>query len=974
MRGMGLLVEPVPLHKLTLTIGLVQGEVIMGVRPALPLEGVDVILGNDLAGGRVWTDCPLPAPIVTSSPVLGKLDESAQCFPGVFTACAVTRAMCRAESASPPDHDDGGAEESDFFSVYVPVSLLSVSHSDLMAEQRADSSLRHLFDQVVTEEESVVSGYVLKDGLLVRKWLIHGEDFVGGPLWQTVVPSKFRSEVLRASHTQSGHLGVHKTYNYILRYFFWPRLKKDVSEYIKTCHTCQMTGKPNQNIKPVPLYPIPVIMQPFEHLIIDCVGPLPRSKAGSNYLLTVMCQTTRYPAAYPLRTITARSVVKALTQFISIFGIPKVIQSDQGSSFSSHLFAQVLKLLQVTHNQASAYHAQSQGALERFHQTLKSLLRGYCVELNQDWEDGLPWLLLAAREVVQESTGFSPNELVFGHAVRGPLKLLHDAVRPSQPPSNLIDYVNGFRRRLYVGVEMAREKLTSSQEKMKRIYDRKVEHRCFSPGDRVLALLPVVSSPFQAKFTGPFTVLRKLSDQNYLLSTPRRRKSTQLCHVNLLKPYYTRDSQVSASKGVEAQVDRTVSVVTTVGGLGFLSALDNDEVISPHESLLTGRLNNSDALRNLDSLFAHLSQEGVAELTAMFNEYRCLFGDVPSRTHLIQHDIDVGEARPIRQRFYRISVEKRKVMDGEIRYMLDNGIAEPSASSWASPCLLVEKADKSFRFCTDYRKVNMVTKSDAYPMPRMEDCVDQVGSAQFVSKFDLLKGYWQVPLSERAREISAFITPFGLFSYSVMSFGLRNAPATFQRLMNMVVSGLEGCAVYLDDVVVFSDTWKEHLARVRKLFERLAEAHLTINLSKCEFAKATVTYLGKVVGQGTVRPVEAKVTSILQYPVPTTKKELKRFLGLVGYYRSFCKNFFTVVSPLTDLLKDKVKYTWSASCQKAFDDLKSVLCSSPVLAAPRLDHPFDLHVDASDVGAGAVLFQQDDDGVDRPETGEWPVN
>ena len=129
-----------------------------------------------------------------------------------------------------------------------------------------------------------------------------------------------------------------------------------------------------------------------------------------------MCQATRYPAAYPLRSITAKSVVKALSQFISIFGIPKVIQSDQGSNFSSHLFAQVLKQLKVQHNMSSAYHAQSQGVLERFHQTLKSLLRSYCVELNQDWEEGLLWLLLAAREVVQDSTGFSPNELVFGHS------------------------------------------------------------------------------------------------------------------------------------------------------------------------------------------------------------------------------------------------------------------------------------------------------------------------------------------------------------------------------------------------------------------------------------------------------------------------------------------------------------------------------------------------------------------------------
>lgn len=187
---------------------------------------------------------------------------------------------------------------------------------------------------------------------------------------------------------------------------------------------------------------------------------------------------------------------------------------------------------------------------------------------------------------------------------------------------------------------------------------------------------------------------------------------------------------------------------------------------------------------------------------------------------------------------------------------------------------------------------------------------------------------------------------------------MRNAPATFQRLMNRVVSGLEGCAVYLDDVVVYSEAWYSHLKRIRALFGRLVEAKLTINLSKCEFAKATVTYLGKVVGRGQVRPVEAKVWAIQQYPPPTTKRELMRFLGLVGYYRSFCRNFSTVVAPLTDLLKGKVQFVWTDSCQLAFENIKSILCSEPVLAAPKLQDPFTLQVDASNVGAGAVLVLQ----------------
>lgn len=177
--------------------------------------------------------------------------------------------------------------------------------------------------------------------------------------------------------------------------------------------------------------------------------------------------------------------------------------------------------------------------------------------------------------------------------------------------------------------------------------------------------------------------------------------------------------------------------------------------------------------------------------------------------------MDVGDASPIRQRFYRVPFEKHLKLESEIHYMLKNNIAKPSCLSWASPCLLVRKPDGTFRFCTDYRKINKITKPDAFPLPRMKDCVDKVGLARDVSKFDLLKVYWQVPLTPRAQEITAFITSSGLYFYSVMSFGLRNAPATFQRLMNCVVSGLEGCTVYLDDVIVYSDSWDQHVTWVQ---------------------------------------------------------------------------------------------------------------------------------------------------------------
>ncbi len=235
-------------------------------------------------------------------------------------------------------------------------------------------------------------------------------------------------------------------------------------------------------------------------------------------------------------------------------------------------------------------------------------------------------------------------------------------------------------------------------------------------------------------------------------------------------------------------------------------------------------------------------------------------------------------------------------MRNEVQYLLEHGLAVPSQSPWSSPCILVPKSDSTYRFCTDYRKINAVTKPDSFPLPRMEDCVDRVGSAHYVTKLDLLKGYWQVPLTSRASEISAFVTPDNFLQYSVMAFGMRNAPSTFQRLMNRVLSGVSDCEVYLDDVVVYSNSWEDHLAKLDVVFGRLANASLTLNLAKCEFAKAVVAYLGKRVGQGQVRPVEAKVCAIVEFPIPTNKRELRRFLGMAGYYRGFCRNFAAIVS------------------------------------------------------------------------------
>ena len=258
------------------------------------------------------------------------------------------------------------------------------------------------------------------------------------------------------------------------------------------------------------------------------------------------------------------------------------------------------------------------------------------------------------------------------------------------------------------------------------------------------------------------------------------------------------------------------------------------------------------------------------------------------------------------------------------------------------------------------------TKTDSFPIPRIDDCIDKVGNSKYVTKFDLLKGFWQVPLTDRAKEVSAFATPNGLYQYKVMPFGMKNSPATFQRLVNNVICGLDGCDAYIDDVIIYSDSWSDHLQRIMKFFDRLSKAKLTVNLAKTEFCHATVTFLGHLVGQGQVKPLEAKVNAISEFPVPKCKRQLMRFLGMAGYYRKFCKNFSGIAEPLTNLLKKSTKFKWNDKCQDAFDRLKAILKSAPVLLAPDFDKCFKLAVDASDVGIGAVLLQEDNNGIDHP--------
>ena len=289
------------------------------------------------------------------------------------------------------------------------------------------------------------------------------------------------------------------------RHFFWHGAKKYVSNHCKTCHICQMAGKPHQKPPRAPLQPIPAFKEPFSTLIIDCVGPLPRTGSGKQYIFTIMCSSSRFP----LRSIRTPTICEALKGYFSFFGLPTVIRSDCGSNFQSKQFNFFLKELGIEHITSSKYHPQSQGTLERFHGTLKNMLRAYCTEHHNDWDVGLPFLLFAARDSVQESLGFSPNELVFGHTVRGPLKLIKDKWISNKENGDVCKYVIYMKNKLAYACKTAKSHLFESQDDMKREYDIKSAPGEFDVGDQVLLLLPLPGSPLKAKTRVRFRLYKR---------------------------------------------------------------------------------------------------------------------------------------------------------------------------------------------------------------------------------------------------------------------------------------------------------------------------------------------------------------------------------------------------------------------------------------------------------------------------------
>ena len=357
-----------------------------------------------------------------------------------------------------------------------------------------------------------------------------------------------------------------------------------------------------------------------------------------------------------------------------------------------------------------------------------------------------------------------------------------------------------------------------------------------------------------------------------------------------------------------------------------------------------------------------LTVEKKSQLFHLLLAYADVFADAEDglgRTRVVKHSIVTGDNPPIKQSCRRAPPSKREHVRQLIQDMLKKDVIQPSSSPWASPVVIVQKKDGSYRFCVDYRKINTITHKDAYPLPRIDDTIEALSGSQWFSTLDLLWGYWQVEMSEEDRAKTAFSTHEGLYEFKVMPFGLCNAPATFQRLMDLVLSGIQwsSCLVYIDDIVIVGKTVQNHLDNLQLVLDRIKRAGLRLKPSKCHLFQKEILYLGHRITRDGVATDPGKIDAVRKWAVP---REVQRFLGLVGYYRKFVSNFAATAKPLYRLTERGREFIWTTECEAAFLKLKSRLVSAPILAFPDFTKMFILDTDASQSGVGAVLSQLHD--------------
>ena len=792
-----------------------------------------------------------------------------------------------------------------------PVRKGPGDRAKLVEEVKSDPSLKGC--RKLAEQGK--QGFLWERDLLYQAKVSPGGEVVHA----LVLPKGFRRRVLDMAHEGSGHLGARKVRALLTQRFAWPGMGVDAINHTRSCAVCQRCSKAGS--RKVPMMERQVMSEPFEVLAFDLVGPFPVAKYGYRYVLTAICMGSKWPEAIPLKAQTARAVATGMVEVFARTGIPLQLLSDQGSQFLGSMVKHLCRDLRIEQLKTAPYHPECNGVVERMHGTLGPMLTK-ASQQGLDWVEQLPFALFALRSAPNRDTGFSPYQLVYGHRVRTPLDVLHQGWAELEfGELETGEWSDWLVERLAVWHDLVRERGKKASGERKALYDKSAVCRTLEAGDSVMCRIPGLIGKLEESWHGPYKVVAKKGRVDYVVDLGKGKGRVKVLHINNLKKYHPRAEEVLRLALVAEDWSNDEEVGTKLHG----KCKDFNE------------------------------KEVVEQLKA---EYPEVFSDLPGRTTACELRIDTGEAVPRRSHPYRVPNRLKEGVRAEVNKLVELGIVVPSTSPWASPVVPVPKQDGSVRVCIDYRKVNEVTTADPYYMASMEEILERVGSSKVISKLDLAKGFYQVVVEPQSQEKTAFVSPYGKFEFTRMPFGLKNAPATFQRLMEVVLGDCYHCsAPYIDDVVVFSSSGEEHVQHLRLVMEKLRMFGLTLKESKCQFGREKLEYLGHIIGGGELAVPGHRAAAMANYLQPRTKKELRSFLGAASYYRQFVQGYARLSSELSPMTAKSAPSVvcWTAEGLEAFTRLKVSLVDVCVLTVPSHREDFVLHTDASGKGIGATL-------------------
>ena len=628
----------------------------------------------------------------------------------------------------------------------------SGSRTALISETRDDPSLL----QWRALAEKGEKGFLWENSLLYKTVTNHVMDVVR----LLVLPKSFRKRVMDLAHERLSHMGSRRVLSLLRQKFSWPGMGQDVIKHCRSCPSCQKCSK--SRARQVPMVERKVLSEPFQSMAFDLVGPIPNGKGGYRYLLTCICMASKWPEAIPIKCMTANAVAQGMLEIFSRTGVPLRLLFDEGSQFVGKVISKLCENLHVEGIQSTPYHPVGNGVVERMHSTLGAMLTK-AAKQGLNWVGQVPFALFALRSAPNRDSGFSPFELIYGRHVRTPLDILHQGCAQKEfEQLDTDEWAQWLVERLECWHDVARERGECASSKRKEEFDRKALDRVLEEGDMVLCKIPGAAAKLEESWHGPYRILEQLNRVNFRVEVGKGRQ--KVLHINNLKKYWLREVDVLRMAVVAEDVSDDMVVGLKMSG----KCSDFDEKI----------------------------------VEVLKQEYPSVFSNEPGKTDACELVIRTCDSPPIASAPYRVPDRLKNEVKEEIDHLVEMGVATASHSPWASPIVPVAKKDGKIRLCIDYRKLNGVTQPDPYYMNTLDEILEKVGDSRCLSKLDLSKGFYQIGVEEKSVEKTAFISPFGKYSFRRMPFGLRNAPAVFQRTMEEVLRGCYHCAApYIDDIL-----------------------------------------------------------------------------------------------------------------------------------------------------------------------------